>query len=474
MKHVDMEHVLKQAAANKPREVPGVVRQQYDATYAKLRELAAKKDAVPDVVKQSVEQSVQALRSNAASRKKRRMRQVAIITAAVSFIGMGIIGSGFVSPVMAQTLKKIPLLNTVFTIAGDLGLQAADEKGLVEDVNQSMTLNGETLKVSKVIYDGTRLSVGFVQPAPGRKIEQVKLVIDGELDHFANSLRDRILSEDGKTVNSVINFRPNWNLPDEFELKLFVFLEGMEQERFEFSFPVKKVPSRTITSDMVRKYGETTMKVDKIVMSEASTQVILKYTYPQHFMKEESLMYIESHVAIIDDRGIELELVNGGGGTGTLINEVMHSTLDFNFAPFQHPPKSITVKPYFIRISKNPLSQNKTTVTEMPSEDKPLILSQGAAGSLEVTRMKWKGDRLFVYYNKVGDNPFGNGRYLHVEDEQGHLLNKKQIRVVDPENYGFVAEFDQVSPDQKLTFVTEDIPLVDYIKDLEMTIPVTE
>jgi len=110
----------------------------------------------------------------------------------------------------------------------------------------------------------------------------------------------------------------------------------------------------------------------------------------------------------------------------------------------------------------------------MPSEEKPLILSQGAAGHLEVTRMEWKDTRLFVYYNKVGDNPFDNGRRLYVEDEQGQLLIDEQIRVIDPENYRFVAEYDQVSPDQKLTFVTEDTPLVDYIKDLEMTIPLTE
>ena len=471
MKHVDMEHVLKQATANEPREVPEVVRQRYDATYAELRDLAAKRDAVPDVVKQSVVQSVHALRSNAASRQKRRLRQVAVITAAVSFIGMGIIGSGFVSPVMAQTLKKIPLLNTVFTIAGDLGLQAADEKGLVDNVNQSVTINGETLKVSKVIYDGARLSVGFVQTAPGRKIEQVKLAIDGELDHFASSLRDSILSEDGKTVNSVINFTPNWNLPDEFELKLFVFLEGMEQDRFEFSFPVKKVASRTITSDMVRKYGESVVKVDKIEMSEVSTRVILKHEHP-HRPKE--LEPLGLNVAIFDDRGNELQPINGRDGSGTLINGIEHITCNFNFAPFQRPPKSITLKPYFRIFSKKPLSQNKTTVNEMPSEEKPLILSQGAAGHLEVTRMEWKDTRLFVYYNKVGDNPFDNGRRLYVEDEQGQLLIDEQIRVIDPENYRFVAEYDQVSPDQKLTFVTEDTPLVDYIKDLEMTIPLTE
>ncbi|WP_230486296.1 DUF4179 domain-containing protein [Paenibacillus polymyxa] len=49
----------------------------------------------------------------------------------------------------------------MFKLAGDLGLQTADQKGLATSSNLSVIHSGITLKVPQIIFDGTRLVVAL-------------------------------------------------------------------------------------------------------------------------------------------------------------------------------------------------------------------------------------------------------------------------------------------------------------------------
>ncbi|MBN3522291.1 DUF4179 domain-containing protein [Paenibacillus apiarius] len=472
MKRVDLDQVVKQAVLNRPDDLPDVIRQRFDQTYAALRVTPVKQPAaLPEIVKERIEQSYHALEEDPSRRPRVRFRKVMLAAAAATVIGFGIIGSGFISPTMAQTLKQIPFLQSVFKAAGDLGLQTADEKGLVDNVNQSVTQHGVTLDVSKVIYDGARLSIGIVQPAPGRDIKEVKLFIDGMSEHFAHSYTNPILSEDGKTVNSVYNFTPDWNLPDEFELSLHVYLEDMENERFEFRFPVKKIASRTLAPKIEKQRGEEKIALQKIEITEASTRVVLGFDHPVD--EEDGTSYLKDlKVAVFDDRGIELEPM-GGARSGTRMDNMLYNTLDQQYAPFQRVPKSITLRPYFIE-SKAGLKEIKTKVEAAPAEDAPLVLTQGQAGHLEVSRIEHQDDKTLLYYRSFGDEPFLNSGQLIIEDEAGNQYHYDKKRIADPETYSFVAEYPALKRDEKLTFITKQTPAAKYIGEFEMTIPVTE
>lgn len=76
----------------------------------------------------------------------------------------------FISPTMAATFKQVPVLSSIFRLAGDLGLQMADEKGLSTKPQASMTQEGFTLSVSEVAYDGTR--VQLLLNAPIKKMRK--------------------------------------------------------------------------------------------------------------------------------------------------------------------------------------------------------------------------------------------------------------------------------------------------------------
>ena len=74
-----------------------------------------------------------------------------------------IIGSAFVSPAMAKVLSNIPGFNSVFEFAGDRGLKIASEKGLSDTIEQTVTDQNISLTFQDVFFDGTRLSLGYIQ-----------------------------------------------------------------------------------------------------------------------------------------------------------------------------------------------------------------------------------------------------------------------------------------------------------------------
>lgn len=92
-------------------------------------------------------------------------------------------------PVMADSLKQIPGMDSIFRLAGDLGLRTADEKGMLTALNMETTHEGVTLEIPVIMFDGTRVSVGIERKEFGDKalpysvqeqIKNVHLSIDGK------------------------------------------------------------------------------------------------------------------------------------------------------------------------------------------------------------------------------------------------------------------------------------------------------
>ncbi|WP_283657373.1 DUF4179 domain-containing protein [Paenibacillus sp. RC343] len=130
-------------------------------------------------------------RSNIRPKRKRNTIIVTSIMLAMTFMLM--VGTGFISPTMAASLKQIPGMNSIFQLAGDLGLQTADEKGLLSKPNLSDTHDGLTLSVPEVIFDGTRVSIALERKTSDKRFLNTELPL---------LLDDLILSINGEEINS--------------------------------------------------------------------------------------------------------------------------------------------------------------------------------------------------------------------------------------------------------------------------------
>jgi hypothetical protein len=103
------------------------------------------------------------------------------------------------------------------------------------------------------------------------------------------------------------------------------------------------------------------------------------------------------------------------------------------------------------------------------------LAQNGDKDALKITRVERLNDKTLVHYQTEGAQPHMQSNPLWIEDESGqkHLLLDKRTELVDPVYYKFIREFPAFPPDQKLTFVTKELPKPAYTKELEMTVPVS-
>lgn len=117
------------------------------------------------------------------------LRRGAGIVAAVLLLL--ITGTEFISPTLAASIKQIPGMESIFRLAGDLGLRNADQQGLaaVQKPELSDTHDGLKLIVPEVLYDGIRVSLGIGRQTDVLEFRQgdvsdlmtaIKLSINGE------------------------------------------------------------------------------------------------------------------------------------------------------------------------------------------------------------------------------------------------------------------------------------------------------
>lgn len=159
-----LELLLKNMNLLPANELPAVIRQRQEETYAMLDEITK------PMYKFNI------------------LKRTAIGFGVALVLGVIVLGSGFASPALARSLERIPLVNSIFEFAGDMGLQAASRQGFTTSINNSDEVQGVTIRASEVIYDGTRLSVALTR--------------EGEEGAFSESVQDLRVFIDGQPLNA--------------------------------------------------------------------------------------------------------------------------------------------------------------------------------------------------------------------------------------------------------------------------------
>ncbi|CAH1203531.1 hypothetical protein PAECIP111893_01991 [Paenibacillus plantiphilus] len=329
-------------------------------------------EELPEMIRSRLDFAYLSLETNASSQiqvtqPKRRQRRIITIFAWAAASILLIIGSGFISPVMANALNKLPFIGSLFGYGGDKGLQIASEQGLTTNVNASMTHDGVTFSISEYMYDGTRISMVLTrETSDGRNeplkewweqsseenIDRIKNGEEGSgiVQIWADDQRlDISLSSDIRHNNSaIITAEPytglvhnrSLHLPDKFNLKVIVH-DATIQQNFNMQFPVLKSSQNNIvlTSEELKQYNNFSMKMKKIEITKATMRMeasISGKTGQDLEAFSDSLMY-----DIWNEQGESALLMSGSSETE---NTTALSTAVF--VPFPTLPKSIVVKPY--------------------------------------------------------------------------------------------------------------------------------
>ncbi|MFJ6264948.1 DUF4179 domain-containing protein [Lysinibacillus xylanilyticus] len=294
------------------------------------------------------------------SRTSKKMRQrVMMITASAAMIFSFLFVTSLISPTMAATIKQVPVLSSIFKLAGDLGLQTADEKGLSTKLHASVTHDDFTLNVSEVVFDGTRVSIGIERPHKedeketlSDRISNIELFINGNpINSFGreNSMNGIFLNQGKDNDSAIIEFVDERNqggrlFPEQFDLTLSTTITGI-QDPLIIDIPVKNKIEDFVTlqPNVSRDYDNIRFTVKKIELTPITTNLTTQIDLTDNSNFTQSPIAKYMGVDFFDEQGNKLKLINGNGWNAT---GGSYQIMDYRFHPFESIPKTITLKPY--------------------------------------------------------------------------------------------------------------------------------
>lgn len=304
-----LEVELKKYKSTENTSMSTLVRSRLDETYAALPERpAVQNERAP----------------------RQRLRKTASVAAATILLGATVFASGFVSPVMAKSLKQIPMVGSLFSsIEADLGLRAAGEQGLAAKVNAGVSYQDVKLDVTETVYDGTRAVFLLHVAAPNVK--------DGMFDtgkeavKLSNAIDSIVFKVNGQEINGV-NYASagaaNPNLlvfenvlpavdqneatliPDNFHAEVLVKLVGIDHEF------ILDVPFQKTTKDIINLNPTASQSSDQgsLTVSEVNvTPVTTRLVTTIKLGKPLSEQLSHTRIAVYDDQGRQLPALNGEG-----------------------------------------------------------------------------------------------------------------------------------------------------------------
>ncbi|MHA0856401.1 DUF4179 domain-containing protein [Paenibacillus sp. CMAA1364] len=308
--------------------------------------------------------------------QRKGWRRAMIATAAAIIIFTVVTATGFISPTMAASIKRIPGMDSIFQLAGDLGLKAADENGLFTVPNASDTHDGLTIQATAVSFDGTRVSIGIERDVSDNlsseetlieSIKDVNLSIKGESSTLYSTTsggnRTGVVMDPSPDANSLIlGFSDLRNqggetFPQKFEISLNLEVSGI-QEPFQLNIPVEMNTQNNVVliPSINRKYEEINLKLEKIEFTPITTNITTRIELHED-MKISSL-YPRNSIGyhLFNEQGEQVHITGGQGSSAMNGNILIEDT---QFEPFESIPKSITLKPFHYVYKDYPANVNE-------------------------------------------------------------------------------------------------------------------
>ncbi len=304
--------------------------------------------AIANGIKQAEEQTNMSQTPVQIKRKSKRKPLLYVASAAAAFSIM--IGSAaYVSPTFASTLSQLPIVGSVFSNSGYLGLKQASEQGLTSTIGEKHTINGISVTIDEVLYDASNITVGLTIDSE-KKLSDYYLgagpnfTINGKNPKVSSGgYGEKVVSPTVRT--GIARFDVKEDMPDSFEMGLT--LEGKEGEKWEFSVPVKKI-TNTIDVPVNHQQQAEGIQLDVSKISLSPSGIALDYTATEKGTIDNSQIgasFIEFHIT--DQNGKEITS-HSGGGEGHFDNGVWNFSSTKSFDPISDVVQKLTITPYLM------------------------------------------------------------------------------------------------------------------------------
>ncbi|WP_397540087.1 DUF4179 domain-containing protein [Rummeliibacillus pycnus] len=347
-----------------------------------------------------------------------------VILSCVAMIVL-IIGSGFISPTMANVLAKVPLLDSIFNSSGEPGLRVALEDDNRVNLNKTITSNGVSITIKDIIYDGSRIAFSFTQDQES-EIAPLQIEIDNKVINFSESYKGKAI--DNGEFEGLIQAFPEEKLPNKFHMVVKIHQIGKTKGDWQFETDMKKSNNHNmeLANGQKATIDGIKYKVKKFEVADTGVHLQLEFDAEMEELLNEkrSLM-----LHVLDQNGQPLS-INHMSGTGTESGTMMEYYLD----PLGDNIKNVTISPYSIPTT----IQIKGVKATLHKEHLPLVLSQGEMGEIVVTKLEKKKEKNVLYFHSTSSFPFSNDftpNRLAIEDESGNNLITEQPNALSKNHY---------------------------------------
>lgn len=334
MNHFDLDKRLKEEQHNQP-PVSDYVRSRLEDSYSSI--LGASEQKKSDAPKKR------------AGWKRRSLSSAA----AVIVLSTGLFASGFVSPVMADSIRQIPLVGSLFSsLEVDLGLKNAANEGLTSKVDGVVSYKDIKLEIQETVYDGSRAVYAMTVSAPNLK--------EGVYDtgskkiKLSDAVEDIRFQKKGENSKEEAGFGQFWgggqakpntliyehniadsdsSFPDNFIAEVEIKLQGVDQA-LKLDVPFKKNTNdiRLVKEAAVRAAGDLKFTVNEVKVTPITTSLnyTMELTSANKLTEKEQHDLIYTNIAVYDDRGQLLERLSGSGATegNRLLYEVSYASVN--------------------------------------------------------------------------------------------------------------------------------------------------
>lgn len=292
-------------------------------------------------VKAKLKQSIGKKQSHHMSKQSTQKKWGYGIGAAVLAFGL-LVASSMVSPAMATVLSSIPGISSIFSYLGDTGQKNVSELDLTEVVEQSKTVNGITISLREIFYDGTRFNISYSivseKPIVEQYIEVSGYKIDKQVVPGGIGINN-IIETPTETVG-FLQVDPYWkDKPQPEELNLELTFKGQSGEQWSFTNPVTKQNNKEIDIDHSEKRGDFRFTVNQVILGPGG--ILLNY---EAISWERGRLEDFLRFRVVDSSGKELQILEGSvyDGDGKILYEPINDTVDeLTITPYLDIPKEI-------------------------------------------------------------------------------------------------------------------------------------
>lgn len=408
-------------------------------------------------------------------------RTLCSVAAFVILIGI-LISSAFVSPAMAEVVRNIPVIGSIFEYMGDNGLKDAKKQGVVSTINEVAEDQGIRITINDVLYDDARIVISFKEECKGEfknflGIENDILINDKLAPCFGIGITEKKVSEgvyvglltidigDSTDVDNGLSTDPKFfsgTLADEFTLGFHVReIEGVKGN-WNFNIPVSKVESKKITTKYEPKisktYKDVTLTLEEVIFAPSCVGL----TFGMEPFGGSDI----SSYRVYDDKGKQLEVI-------------CDSIMEPLYLPVKDIPKSLKIVPY----------TSDTEYKKIPLPEKyPVTMSQGNLGDVIIKEIDFLNDKTLIYYDfkpknssaepsrvRIGrKETFSDGHVNYLREGFPEGPGEKLKAPVKTGENSYVQEYKAIELNKDLYLETSQNVDPKPIKAFEMTVPMSD